>query len=105
MRLGGPHDFGRRIAQGQFDLHLQSPLAQLPGNAFQVFAVAFHFGGFGQLELVIIARRPPVSDMHQEDLRMKTLGQVRDVRHHHAVKGAVLQGYEVQRVVANAPMG
>ena len=94
--LGRLEDLVRRVAAARGGRRPCRPaLAQRVGRRSRDSAVAVHLLGFGELELVEIARRPAVGDVHRAAARSRASArQLGDVRQQAFVRAAVLEGDE-----------
>jgi hypothetical protein len=89
--FGHLEDFRRRVAEREHGFNRKSFVAKLAGDFFQILAVAFHFLGFGQLELVEIACDPAVGDVQQQQFCPGQFHQRTDVVKNGPVRRAVFQ--------------
>ena len=92
--LGGLDDFRRRIAERQHGFDGISVVTKLAGDFLQIFAVIFHFLGFGQLEMMEISRDPTVGDVQQQQFRPGQADQGHDVIQNHLIGRAVFERNE-----------
>jgi hypothetical protein len=92
LSLGNLPDFHRRTSQSQLRPNDELFLAEPGGRIIQVHAVAFHFLGFGEGELVEATRGPAVGDVQQQELGAEFFGQFHDVRQEAFVRRAIFEG-------------
>jgi hypothetical protein len=88
--LGHPDDLGGRVAHRQPGLDLQPPRRELVAQPLQVGAILSHLLGLPQLELVVVARGPPVGDVDNDELAAGQLRQTLHVIDDRPVGGRVL---------------
>src|SRR3954464_1636144 len=86
--------FGR-IAAGKYRLGLKAIGLERVSDPLDVLTIALHLLGLAEIELIDVARRPPVGDVDQHDRRVVVARacELPNVSENHVVIYRVLYGY------------
>src|SRR5689334_1034738 len=87
-------DFPRRVTGRQHAFRPKTALLEVLADVLEVLAIFAHLLRLAQLELVDVARRPPVGDVNEHDLRLAERRQAADVLHDRRVVARMLERYE-----------
>ena len=83
-----------RVAHRQLGRDLESMRSEIGGDPREVIAVVLHLLRLAQLQLIEIARRPSVGDVHQEQLRANQQGEPTHVLQNRLVGRGMFDGNE-----------
>ena len=92
--VGEANELVGRIAHRKLGGHRQSMRGEVRRNPCEVIAVILHFLRLAELQLIKVARRPPVGDVHEMQLGADLRRELAHVIEDGLVGGGMLDGDE-----------